>query len=81
LSLLLDELRLRVFENKTINRTFGLKEEEVTTKQRILNSECFYILFYIKQNITVYTSKTMWRVVRAVHSRSEKCIQIYKWKT
>jgi hypothetical protein len=45
-----EEHRLRVFENRVLNRIFGTKRDEVTGEWRKLHSEELHIL-YSSQNI------------------------------
>jgi len=54
-----EENRLRVFENRVLNRIFGLDREDVNGEWSILhNGECYYL--YSPNNRVIKSSRMRW---------------------
>jgi hypothetical protein len=55
----MEELRLRVFENRVLRRIFGLKGDEVTGGWRKLHNEGLHDLYSSPNIITIIKSRRM----------------------
>ena len=56
---LMEEYRLRVFENRVLRRIFGPKSDEVTGKWRRLHSRELYALYFSPNISQVIKSRRM----------------------
>jgi hypothetical protein len=74
-----DELRLRVFENRVLRKTFGLKRDEVTREWRKLHNEELRDLYSSPCRIRTIKLRRIIRVGRScsTNGREEKHICYY----